>query len=71
MSFSKLQLIEPILKAVKLCGYTVPTPIQEQAIPKALAGQDLIATSVEVYVNPTLGTILDNVPFKCDLVDPR
>ena len=45
MSFSKLQLIEPILKAVKLCGYTTPTPIQEQAIPLALAGKDLIATA--------------------------
>ena len=45
MSFSKLQLSEPILKAIKLCGYTAPTPIQEQAIPKALAGQDLIASA--------------------------
>ncbi|MEK6699526.1 MAG: DEAD/DEAH box helicase [Nitrospirota bacterium] len=45
MSFSKLQLNEPILKAIKLCGYAAPTPIQEQAIPKALAGQDLIATA--------------------------
>ena len=45
MSFSKLQLIEPILKAVKLCGYTTPTPIQEQAIPLALEGKDLIATA--------------------------
>ncbi len=45
MSFSKLQLNEPILKAVKLCGYAAPTPIQEQAIPKALEGHDLIATA--------------------------
>jgi superfamily II DNA/RNA helicase len=45
MSFSSLQLATPILKAVNLCGYAAPTPIQEQAIPKALAGQDLIATA--------------------------
>src|SRR5512142_541149 len=45
MPFSELQLIEPILKAIKLCGYTAPTPIQKQAIPKALAGHDLIATA--------------------------
>jgi superfamily II DNA/RNA helicase len=45
MPFSKLQLIEPIQKAIKLCGYAAPTPVQEQAIPKALAGQDLIATA--------------------------
>jgi superfamily II DNA/RNA helicase len=45
MSFHNLQLVAPILKAVDLCGYTAPTPIQEQAIPKALAGHDLIATA--------------------------
>ncbi len=45
MSFSNLQLVVPILKAVNLCGYTTPTPVQEQAIPKALAGHDLIATA--------------------------
>jgi superfamily II DNA/RNA helicase len=45
MSFSHLQLGAPILKAVNLCGYSAPTSIQEQAIPKALAGQDLIATA--------------------------
>ncbi len=45
MSFSNLQLVAPILKAVNLCGYASPTPIQAQAIPRALAGQDLIATA--------------------------
>ena len=33
MSFEKLNLIEPILRALKAEGYTIPTPIQEQAIP--------------------------------------
>ncbi len=45
MPFSKLQLTGPILKAVSICGYAKPTPIQEQAIPKAVAGHDLIATA--------------------------
>ena len=45
MSFSKLQLNEPILKAIKLCGYTAPTPIQSEAIPQAIAGHDLIASA--------------------------
>jgi superfamily II DNA/RNA helicase len=45
MPFSKLQLNEPILKAIKLCGYAAPTPIQEKAIPEAMAGHDLIATA--------------------------
>jgi len=68
MSFSKLQLIEPILKAIKLCGYTTPTPIQEQAIPKALAGLDLIATAqtgtgkTAAFVMPALQRL--SVPSK-------
>ena len=45
MSFSQFNFAPPILKAVQLCGYTAPTPIQEQAVPKALAGNDLIATA--------------------------
>jgi superfamily II DNA/RNA helicase len=45
MSFSNLQLAAPILKAVNLCGYTTPTPVQAQAIPKVLAGHDVIATA--------------------------
>jgi len=45
MSFENLQLAAPILKAVQLCGYTAPTPIQAKAIPQALAGKDLIASA--------------------------
>jgi ATP-dependent RNA helicase RhlE len=40
--FKELQLIEPILKALETEGYTVPTPIQQQAIPLALEGKDLL-----------------------------
>jgi len=40
-----LQLAAPLLKAVSLCGYSGPTPIQAEAIPKALQGHDLIATA--------------------------
>ncbi|MHC2993214.1 DEAD/DEAH box helicase [Pontibacter sp. HJ8] len=42
MTFSELNLIEPILKALQAEGYTQPTPIQEQAIPHLLAGKDLL-----------------------------
>jgi superfamily II DNA/RNA helicase len=45
MTFAELQLSPPILKAIAACGYTSPTPVQEQAIPLALAGQDLIGTA--------------------------
>lgn len=42
MSFEKLELIEPILKALKAEGYTKPTPIQEQSIPILLQRKDLL-----------------------------
>ena len=42
MSFENLNLIEPILSALKKEGYTTPTPIQEQAIPILLEGNDLL-----------------------------
>jgi ATP-dependent RNA helicase RhlE len=43
MSFSKLGLSDAIVRAVTEHGYTVPTPIQMQAIPAVLAGGDLLA----------------------------
>ncbi len=45
MSFSKLELTEPILKAVKKCGYKSPTAIQKKAIPEVMSGKDLIASA--------------------------
>jgi len=42
MSFENLNLIEPILRALKTEGYTTPTPIQEQAIPIVLQRRDLL-----------------------------
>ncbi len=45
MSFEEMQLAAPIKKAIKLCGYTEPTPIQEKAIPEVLAGRDVIASA--------------------------
>src|ERR1700744_3738828 len=43
MSFDSLGLSEPLLRAVNELGYTVPTPIQTQAIPAVLNGGDLLA----------------------------
>lgn len=41
MLFKNINIIEPILKALKNQGYTNPTPIQEQAIPAILEGNDI------------------------------
>ncbi|MBL7744587.1 MAG: DEAD/DEAH box helicase [Chitinophagaceae bacterium] len=42
MSFTQLELIEPLLKALSEEGYTTPTPIQQQAIPVILQRKDLL-----------------------------
>ncbi|MDR0572446.1 MAG: DEAD/DEAH box helicase [Tannerella sp.] len=42
MTFKKLKIIEPALKALKEKGYEHPTPIQEQAIPPVLGNRDLL-----------------------------
>ncbi|MFA6781800.1 MAG: DEAD/DEAH box helicase [Sedimentibacter sp.] len=42
MKFENLRIIEPILKALAEEGYKAPTPIQEQAIPHALEGKDIL-----------------------------
>src|SRR5258706_9591591 len=41
-SFEEVDLAPEVLHAVRDAGYTHPTPIQQQAIPLALAGRDLI-----------------------------
>jgi ATP-dependent RNA helicase RhlE len=42
MHFESLNIIEPILRSLKEEGYTIPTPIQSEAIPIVLKGIDLI-----------------------------
>jgi len=42
MTFDELGLETDLLKAVRALGYKQPTPIQEQAIPLAIAGRDII-----------------------------
>ncbi len=42
MTFKELNISEPILKALANKNYQTPTPIQEQAIPVALGGGDLL-----------------------------
>src|ERR1700675_3367795 len=42
MSFSHLGLSDKVVAAVAAAGYTIPTPIQEQAIPQVLARRDVL-----------------------------
>ncbi|WP_286265677.1 DEAD/DEAH box helicase [Thalassotalea atypica] len=45
MAFSSLGLSQKILDAIQEQGYDKPSPIQEQAIPKILAGRDILAAA--------------------------
>src|SRR5438445_3800642 len=42
MDFSELDLSPEVLQAVSDAGYTIPTPIQEQAIPHVKRGRDVL-----------------------------
>jgi len=45
MSFKDLNLLSELLRAIEQQGYTQPTPVQRQAIPIILEGNDLLAGS--------------------------
>jgi ATP-dependent RNA helicase RhlE len=59
-TFENFKLNKQLLEAVKDAGYTKPTPIQEQAIPLALAGHDVLGIAqtgtgkTAAYVLPLL-----------------
>jgi ATP-dependent RNA helicase RhlE len=57
MSFSRFGLSDALLRAVADEGYTVPTPIQVQAIPAVLAGGDLLA-GAQTGTGKTAGFVL-------------
>jgi ATP-dependent RNA helicase DDX27 len=45
-SFMDLKLARPIMKGLTSIGFATPTPIQEQAIPVALLGKDVVGGAV-------------------------
>ena len=57
MPFTKLGLSGALLRAVADQGYTIPTPIQTQAIPAVLAGGDLLA-GAQTGTGKTAGFVL-------------
>ncbi len=57
MTFASLGLSEDIVRAVTERGYTEPTPIQLQAIPVVLAGNDLLA-GAQTGTGKTAGFVL-------------
>lgn len=73
-TFAELGLPENILETVTKIGYKEPTPIQEQAIPAALAGRDVIGAAqtgtgkTAAYALPTLARLGEAKPFPRCLV---
>jgi len=45
MTFEIIGLHASLLKALVEAGYTTPTPVQQQAVPAAIAGRDLLVSS--------------------------
>ena len=68
MKFEELNIIAPILKALAHEGYTAPTPIQEQAIPIVLTGNDLLGCAqtgtgkTAAFAIPVLQLLSDRTP---------
>ena len=65
LTFPELGLAAPLLDAVRDAGYTRPTPIQQQAIPLALKGRDLIGLAqtgtgkTAAFTLPIIDRLLD------------
>ena len=70
MQFESLNIIESILKSIKEEGYTIPTPIQVQAIPIILRGSDLIGCAqtgtgkTAAFAVPILQLLSNNRSFE-------
>src|SRR6202451_391233 len=67
MKFSDLGLSEKVLIAVEASGYDTPTPIQEQAIPYALQGRDVLG----IAQTGTGKTAAFTLPMLCALEKGR
>ncbi|MCF8293563.1 MAG: DEAD/DEAH box helicase [Chitinophagaceae bacterium] len=69
MTFKELNLIEPLLRAIEEEGYSVPTPIQAEAIPILLKGIDLLGCAqtgtgkTAAFALPILQFLTENKSF--------
>jgi len=69
-TFAELQLLEPILRAVREQGYDTPTPIQTQAIPPLLEGRDLLGIA-QTGTGKTAAFALPILDYLADEPRPR
>ena len=63
--FAHLGLAEPLVRALEAKGYTVPTPIQAQAIPTVLEGGDLLGIAqtgtgkTAAFITPSIQRLVE------------
>ncbi|MGL4938664.1 DEAD/DEAH box helicase [Shewanella sp.] len=75
MKFATLGLSSPILNAITECGYQQLTQVQEQVIPLALAGQDLMACAqtgtgkTAAFALPLLARLASDTLEKPDTIE--
>ncbi len=69
MTFKELNISRPVMKALEEKNYVEPTPIQQQAIPVAIKGQDLLGIAqtgtgkTAAFAIPIIEQLVkDNVP---------
>lgn len=65
MNFNELELNSRILAAITRCGFTTPTPIQQQAIPHILAKRDILGLAqtgtgkTAAFILPVMNNLLN------------
>ena len=65
MSFKDFQFHPKVNAGIAACGYTIPTPIQEKAIPSILTGRDILGLAqtgtgkTAAFVLPLLQRLLE------------
>jgi len=70
MTFTDLNLNDPLLKAINDQGYTTPTPVQAQAIPFILEGRDMLA-GAQTGTGKTAGFTLPLLQILSDRKQPK
>ena len=64
-TFADFSLDESLQQALETLGFTTPTPVQEQSIPAAMEGKDLLVSSqtgsgkTAAFLLPTLNALAD------------
>ena len=76
MGFKKLGLSEKVITGIESAGYETPTPIQEQAIPIAIEGKDVIGASqtgtgkTAAFALPIIHKLNEHGTMRCLILEP-